>query len=154
MTHSTEKLFVVATGDEIPPGARKIVNIEGRSIGVFNVEGEYFALRNSCPHAGGPLCEGLLSGLTVAREPGDVRYIRRGEFLRCPWHQWEFDIRSGQSWVDPRKARVRPYEAAKKKGSELLSGDVELLQAGLEKGPYKAEAYSVYADGEYIVLRL
>ena len=48
----------VARVGEIPPGGRKIVEIGGRSIGVFNVDGEFFALRNRCPHQGGPLCEG------------------------------------------------------------------------------------------------
>ena len=51
---------VVARVDEIPPGERKIVEVAGRSIGVFNVGGEFFALRNRCPHQGGPLCEGRL----------------------------------------------------------------------------------------------
>ncbi|HEY2440280.1 MAG TPA: Rieske 2Fe-2S domain-containing protein, partial [Solirubrobacteraceae bacterium] len=49
---------VVARADEIAPGERKIVQIGSRSIGVFNVAGEYFALRNRCPHQGGPLCQG------------------------------------------------------------------------------------------------
>ncbi|MCA1667024.1 MAG: Rieske 2Fe-2S domain-containing protein [Thermomicrobia bacterium] len=44
--------------EELPPGARKIVELAGRSIGVFNLGGEFFALRNSCPHQGGPLCTG------------------------------------------------------------------------------------------------
>ena len=49
---------VVATVDEIPPGERKIVEIGGRSLGIFNIKGEFYALRNICPHQGGPLCEG------------------------------------------------------------------------------------------------
>ena len=48
-----------AASDEIPPGSRKIVEVDGRSIGVFNVDGEFLALRNRCPHQGGPLCEGV-----------------------------------------------------------------------------------------------
>ena len=54
--------YVVAAVDEIPPGGRKIVDVAGRSIGVFNLGGEYFALRNRCPHQGGPLCEGRVWG--------------------------------------------------------------------------------------------
>ena len=49
---------VVGTTDEIGPGQRKIVEIDGRSIGVFNVGGRYYALRNQCPHAGARLCDG------------------------------------------------------------------------------------------------
>ena len=71
---------IVATVGEIPPGGRKIVEAAGRSIGVFNVGGEYFALRNRCPHQGGPLCEGLLWGLLEASEPGEFAFTRRGAY--------------------------------------------------------------------------
>ncbi len=57
---------IVATVDEIAPGRHKIVEVAGRSIGVFNVGGEFFALRNSCPHQGGPLCAGRVSGFVIA----------------------------------------------------------------------------------------
>ena len=53
---------VVGTIDEIPPGQRKIVDVAGRTIGVFNVGGDYFALLNRCPHQGGPLCSGRPRG--------------------------------------------------------------------------------------------
>ena len=62
---------VVATVDEIPPGGRKIVEIAGRSLGVFNIGGEYFALRNRCPHQGGPLCVGHLTGFAFSTTPGE-----------------------------------------------------------------------------------
>ena len=52
--------FVVALADEIPPGGRKTVQAAGRSIGIFNIDGKYFALRDRCPHQGGPLCSGYL----------------------------------------------------------------------------------------------
>ena len=45
----------VARVSELPPGARKIIELEGRSIGVFNIKGAYYALRNTCPHQGAPL---------------------------------------------------------------------------------------------------
>ena len=54
--------YVVASADEIPPGGRKIVEVAGRSIGVFNVDGEFFALRNRCPHQGGAAVRGQLWG--------------------------------------------------------------------------------------------
>ncbi|QIN81474.1 Rieske 2Fe-2S domain-containing protein [Rubrobacter tropicus] len=148
---------VVGTVEEIPPGGRKIVEVGGRSIGVFNVGGEFFALRNQCPHQGAELCKGVLSGFVHAEKPGDVTYVRRGEILRCPWHQWEFDIRTGQSWVDPAKVRVRRYEAKVAPGNTLLSepgGSKELAEAGLEKGLYVAETYEVSVEHEYIVLNL
>lgn len=144
----------MARTEEIPPGGHKIVDIERRSIGVFNVAGEYFALRNTCPHAGGPLCQGVRSGLVVSQEPGHYEYVRRGEFIRCPWHQWEFDIRTGQSWFDPERTRVRSYEATVKSGVDLLAEEPERAEAGLAKGPYVAETYPVDVKGEYVVLEL
>lgn len=144
---------VVATTDEIPPGGRKIVEVGGRSIGVFNVDGEFFALRNRCPHEGGPLCKGYLSGLIQSQEPGEYTYERRGEILRCPWHGWEFDVKTGQSWFDPAKLRVKSYEAKIEPGSALASGDEQqLAEAGMEKGPYVAETYPVSLDHQYVVL--
>jgi nitrite reductase/ring-hydroxylating ferredoxin subunit len=101
---------VVATTAELPPGERLIVELDGRSVGVFNVDGRYYALRNACPHAGAPLCEGTLSGLVTSTVPGSYEYVREGEILRCPWHGWEFDVTTGRSWFDPAKVRVRSYE--------------------------------------------
>src|SRR6266542_265318 len=85
--------YAVGTVGEIPPGTRKIVEVAGRSIGVFNVAGAFYAVRNRCPHQGGPLCQGQLSGIVVSPRPGEYEYVREGEILRCPWHGWEFDIK-------------------------------------------------------------
>jgi 3-phenylpropionate/trans-cinnamate dioxygenase ferredoxin subunit len=51
---------VVAKAGEVAPGSCKIVSVRGREIGIFNLGGEYFALANRCPHAGGPLCLGKI----------------------------------------------------------------------------------------------
>ena len=105
---------VVATVSEIPPGQRKLVTVRGRSIAVFNLDGEFYGLFNRCPHQGGPMCEGILTGLIESDEPGDYRYSRKGEILRCPWHGWEFDLRTGEHIVDPgtRLKEVRVEKGA------------------------------------------
>jgi nitrite reductase/ring-hydroxylating ferredoxin subunit len=77
---------VVAPMRDLPPGSRKLVDIDGRAIVIFNIGGEFFALLNRCPHQGGNLCEGKLIGLVESSEPGVYRYSREGEILRCPWH--------------------------------------------------------------------
>ncbi len=141
--------YVVATVAEIPPGERKIVEVAGRSIGIFNLDGEYFALRNRCPHQGGPLCLGKQSGFVRSAGPGDYQYSRQGEILKCPWHGWEFDIRTGQSWFDPAKVRVRQYEVVVTEGAAL-----EPPIPGLEPGPYLAETYPVTVEEHYLVLDL
>ena len=142
---------VVATVEEIPPGGRKIVEVAGRSIGVFNVDGEYFALRNRCPHQGGPLCSGKVAGLVQSTVPGDYSYSRPGEMLRCPWHGWEYDIRTGQSWWDPGRTRVRSYDVTIEAGGQL-DQDPTAPAPGLEKGPYVAETYPVSVERQYVVV--
>ena len=104
--------YVVCAANELPPGTRRIVTVGSRSIGVFNVGGRYYALRNVCPHQGAPLCEGPLTGTALPGPPGTFRYGREGEILRCPWHGWEFDVTSGRSIFNPHAVRVRSYPVA------------------------------------------
>ncbi len=75
---------VVASVDEIPPGGRKIVEVAGQSVGIFNVDGEFFALRNRCPHQRGPLCEGKLWGILEAHRPGSSSTRRGGRSWPAP----------------------------------------------------------------------
>ncbi len=99
---------VVAQIADLPPGARKVVTVNGREIGLFNVHGGYYALLNYCPHRGGPLCHGRIRPLVVSDGVYQVDYEREGEILKCPWHMWEFDIRTGHALFDA-KLRVRTY---------------------------------------------
>jgi len=104
--------YVIGKADEISPGNRKIVRVEGRSIGVFNVDGQYFAIRNRCPHQGAPLCEGKLWGALSSDVPGSFQYSSTKDIIACIQHGWEFSVRTGQSWCDPKRLRVRSYEVA------------------------------------------
>jgi 3-phenylpropionate/trans-cinnamate dioxygenase ferredoxin subunit len=149
-------------------GTRKLVDVAGRSIGVFNVGGELFALRNRCPHQGGPLCEGRLAGFVESDGPGDIRYTRPGEILRCPWHAWEYDIRTGQSYFNPSVVRVRQFEVSVEAGGGVPSAAppaAEITEiagpgtrtAGLSRiltGPYVAETYPVSVDEQYVVVEI
>ena len=106
---------VIAKAWEIPPGERKIVvPFRGRAgIGVFNVNGELYALRNICPHKRGPLCTGELTGRIAADAPplghsAELTVEGEGEVLRCPWHQWPFDIATGRCLLDSN-VRVKTY---------------------------------------------
>jgi nitrite reductase/ring-hydroxylating ferredoxin subunit len=147
--------YVVATTEEIPPGGRKIVTVGGRSIGVFNVNGEYFALLNRCPHQGGPLCEGRTHGFLRSSGPGEYVYSRPGEVLRCPWHGWEYDIRTGQSWFDPRLVRVRAYEVSVEPGSAIQSAaQPGPGMEGLVPGPYVVETFPVSVEQRYVVVEV
>ncbi len=133
---------VVAAVAEIPPGGRKIVTVQGREIGVFNLGGDFFALLNRCPHQGGALCRGPQVGLVTASEPGRFDYSRPGEMLKCPWHSWTFDIRTGQSWCDPDDLRVRRFAVQVEPGETVA------------KGPFVAETFSVSVEQDYVVLEL
>lgn len=95
--------------DELPPGHKKIVQIGKKSIGVFNIAGEFFALLNVCPHQLAPLCEGRICGYSPPSEVGEFKWEREGEIIRCPWHGWEFDIKTGKSIFNPHGVRTASY---------------------------------------------
>jgi nitrite reductase/ring-hydroxylating ferredoxin subunit len=133
---------VVAKASEVTPGAAKIVSVKGREIGIFNLGGQYFALANRCPHAGGPLCQGRIVALVQSQGPGHYALARHNEFLRCPWHGWEFDIRTGQSWCDPNTTRARQFRVTVEPGASLV------------KGPYVAETFAVSVEEDYLVIDL
>ena len=133
---------IVAGVAEVPPGTAKLVTVKGRDIGIFNVDGRFYALANKCPHKGGPLCSGRITGLALSGGPGDYRLVRGGEFLRCPWHGWEFEISTGQSYCDPKSMRIRQFEVKVEPGEELV------------KGPYIAENFPVAVEQNYLVVEL
>jgi len=114
---------LVGRASELPPGSRRIVEIGGRSIGVFNVRGSFYALRNRCPHQGAPLCLGSIGGTAASSAPGEYSWGRDGEILRCPWHGWEFDITTGKSVFNPHQMKVRSYDVTV---SHELPDDVEI----------------------------
>jgi nitrite reductase/ring-hydroxylating ferredoxin subunit len=141
---------VVARADEIAPGGRRIIEVASRSIGVFNVDGDFYGLRNRCPHQGGPLCEGRLLGTLEADRPGAYRWSPARRVLACPWHGWEFDITTGRSWCDPARLRAARYETAVVEGAELL----EPPAPGLVPGPYVAETYPLTVEDRYVVVEV
>lgn len=102
------KKVAVAQVDEIPVGGRKIVTIEDRSIGVFNVHDTFIAVLNICPHEFAPVCRGRVSGTTAVSKPGEMKWVRDGEILYCPWHGWEFDLMTGECLTDHRRLRRFP----------------------------------------------
>jgi 3-phenylpropionate/trans-cinnamate dioxygenase ferredoxin subunit len=123
---------------EIPPGQRKIVEVQGLSIGVFNVAGKFYALKNRCPHQAGPLCLGSLKGTALPSAPGEYIWGREGEILRCPWHGWEFDVTTGRSIWNPHRCRTATYEVTIEPDEEDPS----------------VETYPVTVEGGRIVLHV
>jgi ferredoxin-NADP reductase/nitrite reductase/ring-hydroxylating ferredoxin subunit len=151
---------VVARAADIPAGSRLIVEVQGRSVGIFNVDGRFHALLNRCPHQGAELCRGSILGHLDSPVPGDITYDGTRKLLQCPWHGWEYDMATGQSYFD---SRVRSYPVDVRVGdaAEVAGLPAEDLPAtlaagssakGLVEGPYKAETFPLSVEDSYIVL--
>jgi 3-phenylpropionate/trans-cinnamate dioxygenase ferredoxin subunit len=107
-------MHIIGRADEIPVGGRRILTVDGREIGVFNVGGRLFALLNDCAHLGGPVCTGEVMGKLTAEvlPDGEMRefFTQEGEIVACPWHGWEFEIPTGAWLADPR-FRLQTFSA-------------------------------------------
>jgi nitrite reductase/ring-hydroxylating ferredoxin subunit len=135
---------IVAPLKDFPAGTRKLVDVNGRQIAVFNVDGEFHALGNRCPHEGGLLIHGQLVGLVESSMPGEYRYSRKGEVIKCPWHGWEFDLRTGRAQCDPARIRVRRYETAVVQGGDL----------DVDAPPKAAEVFAVRVEDDYVIVEV
>ena len=113
-----DRRIVVSLAVDLPPGERKIVSIGKREVGVFNIDGSFYALRNICSHRGAPLCQGRLRPLMVSPGAYQLDRERDAEILKCPWHQWEFDIKTGRALYDER-LRVKTYRVVRE-GDEVV----------------------------------
>src|SRR3954454_7585527 len=123
--------WLVARAADVPEGSRLIVDVAGRSVGIFNVEGRFYALLNRCPHRGAELCKGDVLDLVLAERPGAVRLERGMKLLACPAHGWEYDMETGQSWIDPTAGRARPLEVQLEEGAAVAQ---ELADGSTAKG--------------------
>lgn len=141
---------IVAAVADLPPGSRKLIEAEDRRIVVFNLAGEFFALNDRCPHEGGSLCAGRLTGLVLSTQPGAYEWTRAGEIIRCPWHGWEFDIRTGRSHCDPRTVRVRLYDVHVEHGAELR----EELDHKPATENLVAQTFPVTVENDYVVVEI
>jgi 3-phenylpropionate/trans-cinnamate dioxygenase ferredoxin subunit len=140
---------VIGTVAEMPPGTRRQVMVGGRAIAVFNVDGQFFALRDICPHQGACLSAGtLVVGSLTASGPGDYTYERSGGSVRCPWHGWEYDLATGQSFFDPTGNRVRQYPVWVEPGDSLADADAD----GRIPGPFVAESVEISVEADYVVV--
>lgn len=111
---------------DFPPGTSRIVEVGGRSIGVFNVDGTFYALRNRCPHQGGPLCRGMVQGKWESPRVYERVINEEERVLKCPWHGWQFDLSTGKFVSLPQRWRVATYPV------RLESARVETYPVGVE----------------------
>jgi 3-phenylpropionate/trans-cinnamate dioxygenase ferredoxin subunit len=111
--------YIVGKADEIQPGEKQIINVAGRSVGIFNVKGTFYALKNSCIHDQAPVCLGQVSGTYLPSAPDDYIWGLEDQVLRCPWHGWEFDIATGCSLFDP-ETKLTTYPVSVENGRILI----------------------------------
>jgi nitrite reductase/ring-hydroxylating ferredoxin subunit len=158
--------YVVARVEDVPSGSRLIVDLDGKSVGIFNLEGQLYALLNHCPHKGAELCRGEVVGTVTSTRPGQIDYDPSHLYLSCPWHGWEYDLATGQSWWNPARSRVRTYEAeveagegvGKEVANDTLgcpapdSAEVSTIRTDRFKGPFKASTFPIHIEDDYIVV--
>jgi len=140
---------VVCPADELQPGDRKIIEAGGLSVGVFNIDNEYYALNNVCPHQLAPLCEGDLTGLVTSEEVDAEKYEyeRPGEIITCPWHNWEFDVKTGESVFNPH-LRTRTYDVEVETAEDLDDEMLEELAEGDEESIPPCQKYGASLAGD------
>ena len=102
---ATAEYLVVATKAELPNGARKLVEIDGQAIAVFNIAGAYYAIADVCSHDDGPVAEGEL----IEHE------------IECPRHGARFDVRTGRVLSFPAIVDIPAYPV-KVEGDDILIG--------------------------------
>jgi nitrite reductase/ring-hydroxylating ferredoxin subunit len=85
---------------DISPGTCKTGNVDGKSVAVFNVDGQFYAVQANCTHASGPLCEGSIWG----------------EIVTCPWHTSEFNVRTGEVVSSPAERSLATYSVTVESG--------------------------------------
>lgn len=101
----SEFIRAIAVGD-LAPGNCMEARVGGKAVALFNVDGVFHALSNTCVHRGGPLGQGMLDGAIVM----------------CPWHAWTFDVTTGASNVNPSLSVAR-YEVKVEDGQVLIRVD-------------------------------
>jgi nitrite reductase (NADH) small subunit len=97
------QLHTVARVDEVPPGTARVVTVGNRELALFNCDGSYYATQGNCLHLGGPLGHGKLEGCV----------------LSCPWHGWQYDVRTGENVFD-RALELETFDTVVEDGEVKL----------------------------------
>ena len=102
--------YELTNESEIPEGSSRLVTLNDIEIGIFKVKGKLYAYRNVCPHDGGPVCNGMITGSLVQGPQTEwkLKWDREGEILYCPWHGSDFDICTGEA-LSRKPLRLKSY---------------------------------------------
>lgn len=106
--------------DDVRRDGCRIVEVDGRPVGIVSVGEKFYAISDRCPHMGASMCAGTLSGTFVPSQPTDLVYGMDQQVVRCPWHGWEFDLESGRSLLEPERYGLRTFRVTEDDGHVVL----------------------------------
>jgi nitrite reductase/ring-hydroxylating ferredoxin subunit len=116
-----KRKYLVGPIENFPPGSHPIIDVGGRSIGIYNVDGKIHAIANVCPHALAPICRGAVTGTYLPSGVGEYVFGMEGRVLRCIWHGWEFDVLTGESLFGIDRRRLAIFPAAVEDGQVVVT---------------------------------
>lgn len=125
---AADEFTAIGSVDSFPVGQVVTVEVHGRTIGVIQTASGVRAVGNRCPHQGGPICQGIVTGTMAPSDPNEYVYEKDGEIVRCPWHGYEFELSTGKSVGGTIRGRVPVYTVEVRGGDVYLS----LRRAGTE----------------------
>jgi nitrite reductase (NADH) small subunit len=108
----------VGAVDDFEPGRFHVFELQGRPVGVVRTEQGFFAVRNRCPHQGAGICAGIVTGTMEPSAPGEFSFSDEALVVVCPWHRWEFELATGESYGRVTRKRLVTYEV------EVEAGEV------------------------------
>jgi nitrite reductase/ring-hydroxylating ferredoxin subunit len=111
----------VGAATDFPEGQPRVISVDGRQVGVVLWRSEVFALRNVCPHEYGPVCSGIALPLIVGDGTGEMAVDEDRLVIVCPWHGWEFDVRTGRAaWAAEASYKLKTYPAKLEAGRIMV----------------------------------
>ena len=139
------EILVGELGD-FAEGGHRVLRVDAFELGIFRQGDRLVAYENHCPHDGGPVCQGKViprveEELAPDQTSRGLRFSRKHNIV-CPWHGWEFDLKTGRSWCDPARTRVKSFAVSVAGGSAL------------HEGPYRIEVYEVSLQDDYVVVTI
>ena len=130
MATSDRQEILIGDAAEIVEGKFRIIRQGALNVGVTRLrDGTIRAVRNWCPHKGAPICKGIVGGTWPPSAPGELDYDREGEILVCPWHGFEYDLKTGEELYRKVPTRVRFYEVIERDQKIYLSVSKRAMEA-------------------------
>ena len=112
---------VLFGAEDVAPGKMRAVEVDGIPIVVVReANGQFHALRNSCPHRGAAVSGGFLMQKVVCSSSRDYKLDESTLVVRCPWHNYEYDVETGNCMVEGDRG-LKVYSVAVENGQVVLS---------------------------------